>query len=249
MTMKTPTTVLVRRGLRTAAAFLVLAAAVGACSGDGFEAGDTIYTGIVFVPPPQQCAGCTGANVEAQLLELTQNQAPRIVKCVRTTDRGVYDTSDPNTCPERSDGRLPSGDGPQTVIVVATVNSEGGQIGGLINSRLEQVTTTDFNATTHIACKSGVFLTTGTAPFGDPGCVVAATCPPGLGDCFTTVPPSSLDVDAIDILEEASELIETQVDFTRPDGTDRASCAVIVCTQAGTVPATRECLEAQLLSN
>ena len=244
--MRLPTTVLVGRGLRVAAAALVLTAAVSACSGDGFEAGDTIYTGIVFVPPPQQCAGCTGANVEAQLLELTQNQAPRVVKCVRTTDRGVYDTSDPNTCPEQSNGSLPSGDGPATVIVVATVNSQGGEIGGLINSRLEQVTTTDFNGTTHVACKAGVFLTTGTAPFGDPGCVVQASCPLGLADCFETVPPNSLDDAAINTLEEASELIEDQVDFTLPDGTDRASCAVIVCTQAGTVSTTRQCLEARL---
>jgi hypothetical protein len=247
--MRLPTSVLLGRGLRIAAASLVLASGVAACSGDGFEAGDTVYTGIVFVPPPAQCAGCTGENVEAQLLELTQDQAPRVVKCVRTTDRGVYDTSDPNTCPEQSNGSLPAGDGPATVIVVATVNSQGGQIGGLINGRLEQVTSTDFNATTHIACKSGVFLTTGTAPFGDPGCVVQASCPLGQANCFETVPPNSLDDARINVLEEASELIETQVDFTRPDGTDRASCAVIVCTQAGTVSTSRACLEGQLLSN
>lgn len=244
-----PTSAFLGRGFRLAAAGLVLAAGVAACSGDGFEAGDTVYTGIVFVPPPQQCTGCTGDNVQAQLLELTQNQAPRVVKCVQTNDRGIYDTSGPNTCPELSNGSLPPGDGEATVIVVATVNPQGGQIGGLISSRLQQVTTTDFNATTHIACKSGVFLTTGTAPFNDPGCVVQASCPAGLANCFPTVPPGSLDDARIDVLEEASELIETQVNFTLVDGTDRASCAVIVCTQAGAVSTTRECLETQLLAN
>jgi hypothetical protein len=249
MTMAHPTSAFLGRGLRVAAASLLLATGVAACSGDGFEAGDTVYTGIVFVPPPQQCTGCTGEGVEAQLLELTQNQAPRVVKCVRTNDRGIYDTSDPNTCPEQSNGQLPAGDGEATVIVVATVNERGGQIGGLISSRLQQVTSTDFNATTHIACKSGVFLTTGTAPFNDPGCVVQASCPLGLANCFETVPPGALDDARINVLEEASELIETQVNFTTADGTDRASCAVIVCTQAGTVSTTRACLEAQLLSD
>lgn len=247
--MGQPTSAFLGRGLRLAAAGLLLAAGLSACSGDGFEAGETIYTGIVFVPPPQQCVGCTGENVEAQLLELTQNQAPRVVKCVRTNDRGIYDTSGPNTCPEQSNGSLPSGDGEATVIVVATVNPQGGQIGGLISSRLEQVTSTDFNATTHIACKAGVFLTTGTAPFNDPGCVVQASCPAGLANCFPTVPPGSLDDARINVLEEASELIETQVNFTLVDGTDRASCAVIVCTQAGAVSTTRACLEAQLLAS
>lgn len=244
--MEHRTIALVGRTLRVVAAGLLLVAGVAACSGDGFEKTDTVYTGIVFVPPPAQCTGCTGANVEAQLLELNQNQAPRIVKCVRTNDRGIYDTSDPNVCPERSDGALPSGDAQTTVIVVATVNAQGGQIGGLISSRLQQQTTTDFNGTTHIACKGGVFLTTGTAPFGDPGCVVQASCTDDIADCFTTVTANTLDDARIDTLEEASQVIEPQVDFTEVNGVDRAACAVIVCTQAGTVAATPECLQARL---
>jgi hypothetical protein len=249
MTMGHRTSAFLARGLRLAAAGLLLTTGVAACSGDGFEAGDTVYTGIVFVPPPQQCVGCTGENVTAQLLELNQNQEPRVIKCVQTNDRGIYDTSDPNTCPGQSNGTLPSGDGEATVIVVATVNARGGQIGGLISSRLEQVTTTDFTGTTHIACKAGVFLTTGTAPFGDPGCVVQASCPAGLANCFPTVPANSLDDARIDNLEAAGEVLEPRVDFTEVDGVDRASCAVIVCTQAGAVAASTECLEAQLLAS
>jgi hypothetical protein len=246
MTMEHPNGASLGRGLRLAAAALLLAAGLAACSGDGTDPVDTVYTGIVFVPPPQQCVGCTGVGVEAQLLELTQNQAPRIVKCVRTNDRGIYDTSDPNICPEKSDGSLPAGDGTQTVIVVATVNERGAQIGGLISSPLQSVTSTDFNGTTHIACKGGVFLTTGTAPFGDPGCRVQASCPAGLANCFTTVPANTLSQERIDNLEAASQVLERQVDFSEPDGVDRASCAVIVCTQAGAVAGTSACLEAQL---
>jgi hypothetical protein len=200
----------------------------------------------VFVPPPAQCEGCTGAGVEAQLLELGQDQAPRVAKCVTTNERAIYDTSGPNTCPEISDGTLPPGDGQQTVIVVATVNAQGGQIGGLVSSRLGSLTSTDFTGTTHVACKAGVFLTTGTAPFGNPGCVVQASCPAGLANCFPTLQPNDIDDARIDVLEEAGEMVEAQVDFTLVDGPDRASCAVIVCTQAGTVSATQECLQARL---
>jgi hypothetical protein len=235
-----------RRCVRLAAAGIVLATAVAACSGESFEPGETVYTGIVFVPPEQQCLGCDGANAQTQLLELTQNQAPRIVKCVETNERAIYDTSGPNTCPEISNGTLPPGDGQQTVIVVAIVNDRGAQIGGLVSSRLGSVTSTDFNGTTHVACKAGVFLTSGTASFGDPGCIVQASCPSGLASCFTTMAPNDIDDARIDILEEAGEMVEAQVDFTEPDGVDRASCAVIVCTQAGTVSATQECLQARL---
>ncbi|MEW6273169.1 MAG: hypothetical protein AB1689_28150 [Thermodesulfobacteriota bacterium] len=236
------------RWMRLAAVGVVLAAAVGACSGDDFEPGETVYTGIIVVPPEQQCAGCRGSNVQAQLLELGQDQAPRIVKCVTTNERGIYDTSGPNTCPEMSDGTLPPGDGQQTVIVVAIVNERGGQIGGLVSSRLGSVTSTDFNGTTHVACKAGVFLTAGTASFGDPGCVVQASCPSGLAGCFPTLAPNDIDDARINTLEEAGEMVEAQVDFTEVDGVDRASCAVIVCTQAGAVPATQECLQQQLAS-
>jgi len=234
------------RSVRLATAGLVLATVAAACSGDDFEPGQTVYTGIVFVPPEIRCEGCSGANAQAQLLELGQNQAPRIVKCVTTNDRAIYDTSGPNTCPDISDGSLPPGDGTQTVIVVATVNAQGGQIGGLVSSRLGSVTSTDFTGTTHIACKAGVFLTAGTAPFGDPGCVVQASCPAGLANCFPTLEPNDIDDARINVLEEAGEVLEAQVDFTEVDGVDRASCAVIVCTQAGAVNATQECLQAQL---
>ncbi|HEY8514030.1 MAG TPA: hypothetical protein VIS07_00785 [Candidatus Binatia bacterium] len=234
--------------VRLVAAGIVLAAAVAACSGDSFEPGETIYTGIIIVPPEQQCEGCTSVNVEAQLLELEQNQPPRIIKCVRTNERGIYDTSTPNTCPERSNGQLPPGDGQRTVIVVATVNSQGGQIGGLISSRLGSVTQTDFNSTTHVACTAGLFLVAGTESFGDPGCMVRASCPSGAPNCFPSLAPNDVDEARIDTLEAAGELIGGQVDFTTADGSNRAACAVIVCTQAGTVPATQECLEQQLAS-
>ena len=238
-----PTSAWSLRALRVAAACVILGGAVAGCSGDGFEQTDTVYTGIVFVPPPSQCEGCSGAGATAQLLELGQNQAPRVVKCVRTNERGIYDTSDPNSCPEQSDGQLPSGDGEATVIVVATVNAQGGQIGGLISSRLEQAASADFNGTTHIACKAGVFLTAGTGTARDLGCTVQASCPPGAVNCFTTVAPNAIDDARIDNLEAASQVLEPQVDFTLPDGVDRASCAVIACTQAGAVAATTSCLE------
>lgn len=231
-----------QRGFRVVLTGLLLATAA-ACSGDGTQNTDTVYTGIVFVPPPSQCAGCSGAGATAQLLELGQNQAPRVVKCVRTNERGIYDTSDPNTCPEQSNGELPSGDGNATVIVVATVNSQGGQIGGLISSRLQQAASADFNGTTHIACKAGVFLTAGTSGEGDLGCSVRATCPAGAVNCFTTLTPDEIDDARINVLEEASQVLEGQVDYTLPEGVDEASCAVIVCTQAGTVSATSACLE------
>ncbi|MBY0274522.1 hypothetical protein K2Z84_04205 [Candidatus Binatia bacterium] len=231
-----------QRGFRLVLTGLLLATAA-ACSGDGTQNTDTVYTGIVFVPPPSQCEGCSGAGATAQLLELGQNQAPRVVKCVRTNERGIYDTSDPNTCPEQSNGELPSGDGNATVIVVATVNSRGGQIGGLISSRLQQAASADFNGTTHIACKAGVFLTAGTAGEGNLGCSVRATCPPGAVNCFTTLQPDELDDARINVLEEASQVLEGQVDYTLPEGVDKASCAVIVCTQAGTVAASTACLE------
>ena len=231
------------RALRLAAACALLGGAVAACSGDGFQQTDTVYTGIVFVPPPSQCEGCSGAGATAQLLELGQNQEPRVVKCVRTNERGIYDTSDPNTCPEQSNGQLPSGDGDATVIVVATVNARGGQIGGLISSRLEQAASADFNGTTHIACKAGVFLTAGTGTARDLGCTVQASSPPGAANCFTALPPNDIDDAHINNLEAASQVLEPRVDFTLPDGVDKASCAVIVCTQAGAVAATTDCLE------
>lgn len=247
--MRQRTNVLQRRGFRRAASGLLLAAAFAACSGDGTQNTDTVYTGIVFVPPPSQCEGCSGSGATAQLLELGQNQEPRIVKCVRTNERGIYDTSDPNTCPEQSNGELPSGDSDATVIVVATVNARGGQIGGLISSRLQQAASADFNGTTHIACKAGVFLTAGTATdAGDHGCTVQASCPPGAVNCFTTLPPNEIDDARINVLEGASQVLEGQVDYTLPDGVDKASCAVIVCTQAGTVEASSACLEGFLAS-
>jgi len=239
-------TAVLGRCVRLAAAGMVLAAGLAACSGESFEPGETVYTGIIVVPPEQRCDGCTGVDVQAQLLELTQNQPPRIVKCVNTNERAIYDTSGPNTCPDISNGTLPPGDGQQTVIVVAVVNERGAQIGGLVSTRLGSVTSTDFNGTTHIACKAGVFLTTGTAPFNDPGCIVQASCPSGLANCFPTVQANDLDDAHINTLEEAGEMLEAQVDFTEPDGVDRASCAVIVCTQAGAVAATEACLQAQL---
>ncbi len=239
---------LVRRTLRLTAGGIVLAAALAACGGDSFEPGETIYTGIIFVPPQQQCQGCTSTNVQAQLLELQQNQPPRIIKCVQTNERGIYNTSTPNTCPEMSNGMLPPGDGQQTVIVVATVNSRGGQIGGLISSRLGSVTETDFNSTTHVACTAGLFLVSGTESFGDPGCLVRASCPAGAVNCFPSLAPNDIDDARIDTLEAAGELIGGQVDFTTADGSNRAACAVIVCTQAGTVPATLDCLQSQLAS-
>lgn len=234
--------VLRRRGFRLVAS-AVLLAAFAACSGDGTQSTDTVYTGIVFVPPPSQCQGCSGAGATAQLLELGQNQAPRVVKCVRTNERGIYDTSDPNTCPEQSDGELPAGGGQATVIVVATVNARGGQIGGLISSPLQQAASADFNGTTHIACKAGVFLTAGTGGEGDLGCSVRASCPAGAVNCFTTLPPDEIDDARINILEAASQVLEGQVDYTLPEGVDKASCAVITCTQAGTVAASDSCLE------
>lgn len=234
--------------VRLTAAGIALAAALAACSGDSFEPGETIYTGIVFVPPEQQCQGCTSANVQAQLLELQQNQAPRIIKCVSTNERGIYDTSTPNTCPDMSNGVLPPGDGQQTVIVVATVSDRGGQIGGLISSRLGSVTETDFNSTTHVACTAGLFLVAGTDSFGDPGCMVRPSCPAGAVNCFPSLAPNDIDDARINTLEAAGELIGGQVDFTTADGSNRAACAVIVCTQAGTVPATEACLQGQLAS-
>ena len=234
--------VLLARGLRLAATALLLVTAA-ACSGDGTSNTDTVYTGIVFVPPPSQCTGCSGSGATAQLLELGQNQAPRVVKCVRTNERGIYDTSDPNTCPEQSNGELPAGDSDATVIVVATVNARGGQIGGLISARLQQATSADFNGTTHIACKAGVFLTAGTSGEGGLGCSVQASCPAGAVNCFTTLPPDEIDDARINVLEEASQVLEAQVDYTLPDGVDKASCAVITCTQAGTVSASTACLE------
>ena len=234
--------VLWRRGFRLAASALLLAA-FAACSGDGTQSTDTVYTGIVFVPPPSQCTGCSGSGATAQLLELGQNQEPRVVKCVRTNERGIYDTSNPNICPEQSNGELPPGGGPATVIVVATVNARGGQIGGLISSPLQQAASADFNGTTHIACKAGVFLTAGTAGEGDLGCSVRASCPAGAVNCFTTLAPNEIDDARINVLEAASQVLEGQVDYTLPDGVDKASCAVITCTQAGTVSASTACLE------
>lgn len=232
-----------RSGFRLAAVSLLLTVAVAACSGDGFQQTDTVYTGLVFVPPPSQCTGCSGAGATTQLLELNQNQAPRVVKCVRTNERGIYDTSDPNTCPEQSDGQLPAGDGQATVIVVATVNAQGGQIGGLISSRLEQAASADFNGTTHIACKAGVFLTAGTGAARDLGCTVQASCPPGAVNCFPTMAPDDIGDARIDNLEAASQVLQPQVNYTLPGGVDRASCAVIACTQAGAVAATSACLD------
>jgi len=232
--------------LRLLAAGVALVAGAAACSGDGFQPGATVFTGIIVVPPPQQCVGCNGAGAQVRLLELVQNEAPRVVKCVDTNDRAIYDTSDENTCPDISDGTLPPGDSEHTVIVVAIVNDRGAQIGGLVSTRLGSVTDRDFNGTTNIACEAGLFLTSGTASFGNPGCTVQASCPAGLANCFTTVPANTLSQQRIDNLEAASLVLEGQVDFTLPNGVDPAACAVIVCTQAGAVAGSPECLEAQL---
>jgi hypothetical protein len=129
------------------------------------------------------------------------------------------------------------------VIVVATVNAQGGQIGGLINGRLQQASSADFNGTTHIACKAGVFLTAGVSGDGELGCSVRASCPAGAANCFETLAPNDIDDARINVLEDASQVLEDQVDYTLPNGVDRASCAVIVCTQAGTVEASSACLE------
>ena len=157
--------------------------------------------------------GLQRLGATAQLLELGQNQAPASSSACAPTSAASTTRRTRNTCPEQSNGELPSGDSDATVIVVATVNERGGQIGGLISARLQQATSADFNGTTHIACKAGVFLTAGTSGEGDLGCSVRASCPPGAVNCFTTLPPNEIDDARINVPEEASQVLEAQVDY------------------------------------
>jgi hypothetical protein len=227
---------------------LLLAATLAACGADSKGDGETVLTGLVVVPETG-CAGCDSSSRLVTVLALVEDGAPQTIKCVRTSERGVYDSADPDLCPEQSTTTFQAAaDGNQTVIVIGEVGTASGpqsqaQIGGVLSAPIGLTKSKDFNGTTQIACVASVYLTAGNSD-ASAGCVVQPSCPsPTVGGvpCFQTVPPESIGDDVIENLEEASAFVSDQISY--PSGVPGAVCAVLECTQAGAQAGTAECVQ------
>jgi len=230
---------------------LLLTAALAACGSSSGGGGETVLTGLVVVPDTG-CAGCNSSSRLVTVLALVEDGAPQTIKCVSTSERGVYDSADPNLCPEQTQTSFQAAaDGNQTVIVVGDVGTSSGpqsgaQIGGVLSAPIGLTKSKDFTGTTQIACVASVYLTAGN-PDPSAGCVVQASCPgPTVGGvpCFPIAAPESIGDDQIENLESASAFVSDQI--TYPSGVPGAVCAVLECTQAGAVAATAECVQREL---
>ena len=195
---------------------LVCAAALGCGGGGGGGGGDTVLTGQLVLPPANQCAGCSVANRQTNVLALNQNAAPRLVTTIQTDDQGHFAT------PGLNNLLL----GSKSIIVVASVSSSAG-LGG-VESVHGGTNDKSFSVYTQIACQAAVFLTTGDAGNG-------TAC----GN-FGTLDPSLIDADRIHNLEQASNLIADRVNLSTDVA--RAACVVINCTFAGAAAASAECM-------
>lgn len=227
---------------------LLLSAALAACGADSGGGGETVLTGIVVVPDTG-CAGCNSSSRLVTVQALVEDGAPQTIKCVRTSERGVYDTSDPNICPEQTTTTFQAAaDGNQAVIVVGDVGTssgpqQGAQIGGVVSAPIGLTKSKDFTGTTQIACVASVYLTAGN-PDPRPGCVVLPSCPSATVSgvpCFPIAAPETLTDDEIENLEAASAFVSDELSY--PEDVPGAVCAVIECTQAGTQPGTAECVQ------
>ena len=119
--------------------------------------------------------------------------------------------------------------GRENVIVVASISQAAG-LGGVEDVDPGTDNGKDFNVKTQIACQASVFMTQGTAPAGDPGCVVRPLCAPG-SNCFATQDPSQITDSVISRLEHAAAFIAGSV--VLPNDVNRAACAAIDCTLGG----------------
>ena len=221
-----------------------LLAGAAACSGDGFQGGDTVVTGLIVLPSPQNCDNCQTQRVQVVVLGLVKNGDPQLLKTVTTNANGVYNTGDISAELEdfqASQGT--SGDNQQSFIIVAEVNDSGAEIGGIVSARLGASGDKTFNPTTHIACLGSVFLTAGMTD-GEAGCVVRPTCAAGEQNCLQTVDANVLDDTYINNLEQAASYVSADVPF--PDGVPSAACAVLLCTNGGAEPASQECVRSAL---
>jgi hypothetical protein len=230
---------------------VALTAAIAACGSDSRSNGETVITGIIVVPE-QGCPGCRGEDQLVRVQALVEGGDPATIKCVLTSPRGVYDTSQNVVpCPEPTSAQFePAGDGDQTVIVVANVGAtgedDGPQIGGVLATPIGVTKSKDFNGTTQIACVASVFLTQGNRNPA-PGCVVLPSCPGPTSDgvdCFEIVDPNSIRDDQIENLESASAFVSDQISY--PGGVEPAVCAVLACTESGARATTAECVQGRL---
>jgi hypothetical protein len=196
---------------------LLLCAVLFACGSDGGgNGGETVLTGSLVLPPPNQCAGCSTANRTTNVLALNQNAAPRLVTTIQTDSQGRYVT------PGLNNLLL----GSRSLILVASVSQTAG-LGG-VESVHGGTNAKDFNVYTQVACQAAVFLTTGDAGNG-------TAC-----GAFATLDPSLVDDTRIRNLEQAATLIADRVNLSTDVG--RAACAVINCTFAGAAAASPECM-------
>lgn len=238
--------------VRLSAALIAVAcaaASLAACGADSRSDGATVLTGLLVVPE-SGCAGCSNVSSFVRVQALVEDGAPQTIKCVRASVRGVYNTADPNICPDESTTTFQAAaDGNQAVIVVADVETRtGAQIGGVVSAPIGVTKSKDFNGTTQIACVASVFLTAGSEN-ASAGCVVQPSCPGPTAQgvpCFPTVPPEALDDDAIENLESASAAVSGSILY--PTGVPAAVCAVIECTQGGAQPAPPGCVQSRLAS-
>ncbi len=221
-----------------------LLAGAAACSGDGFQGGDTVVSGLLVLPSPQNCDNCQTQRVQVVVLGLVENGDPQLLETVTTNVNGVYNTGDISAeLEEFQASQGISGEDQQSFIIVADVNDSGAQIGGIVAARLGATGDKTFNPTTHIACLGAVFLTAGMTD-AEAGCVVRPTCAPEELNCLQTVDANTLDDTYINNLEQAASYVSADVPF--PDGVPSASCAVLLCTNGGAEPGSEECVRSAL---
>jgi hypothetical protein len=204
------------------------------------NAPQTRLKGQITLPLSNQCTDCSVKLVDFGVIGLVQNAPPQVIGSGTTDSQGGFDTGDLSAALSNpANGSVDTnGDGKRTVIVVATVNSNGANIGGVDSIPTGAVSTKNFNTTTQVACVAAVFLTSGTT---DP-CVVKATCTADEPACLPTVDPDALDATRIGRLEQAASLISASV--VLPDDVAQAACAAITCTQGGTMEASAQCVTA-----
>jgi len=223
----------------------ILAATLVACGGDSVDRSQTIVSGLIVLPSSDHCSDCNNSGVNVVVLGLQQNGSPQVLASLQTNSHGIYKTQDLTPALNATNASADSsGDGKRSIIVVASVNSNGAQIGGVISAPVGAIGTKDFNPTTHVACLASVFLTAGTASFNPVGCTVAPTCAPTAPNCLVTVNPDDLTSAHINNLEQAASFVSDQIDF--PNGVPAASCAILVCTNGGVQSTDANCVTAAL---
>lgn len=192
----------------------------------------TRLTGQIILPDPSKCPDCSRAGVDVVVFGLATNQPPIPIESFLTSGQGRYDTGDLTAALTDPANGSPdtNGDGKRTLIVVASVNASGAQIGGAVSLPTGSTVNRNFSPSSQVAAVAVTFLTTGTGASG-PGCTVQATCGPSDQNCFTTADPDTIDQLTIQHLNQAAVFIASGVTF--PDDVGRAACAVIICSHAG----------------